>query len=73
MADVPNMEKRLNELEAHVAEQDNVIEELSDVLTKQWAEITDLNAKIEYLKSKTRELEDGIDSDAGGEAPPPHY
>ena len=73
MADVPNLEKRLNKLEAHVAEQDNVIEELSDVLAKQWAEITDLNAKIEYLKSKTRELEDGTDSDAGSEAPPPHY
>jgi len=73
MADVPNLEKRLNELEAHVAEQDNVIEELSDVLAKQWAEIADLNAKIEYLKSKTRELEDGTDSDAGSEAPPPHY
>jgi SlyX protein len=73
MADVPNLEKRLNELEAHVAEQDNVIEELSDVLAKQWAEITDLNAKIEYLKSKTREAEDGTDSDAGSEAPPPHY
>ena len=56
-----------------MAEQDNVIEELSDVLAKQWAEITDLNAKIEYLKSKTRELEDGTDSDAGSEAPPPHY
>jgi uncharacterized coiled-coil protein SlyX len=37
MADVPNLEKRLNELEAHVAEQDNVIEELSVVLAKQWA------------------------------------
>ena len=73
MADVPNLEKRLNELEAHVAEQDNVIEELSDVLAKQWAEIIDLNAKIEYLKSKTRELEDGTDRDAGSEAPPPHY
>ena len=73
MADVPNLEKRLNKLEAHVAEQDNVIEELSDVLAKQWAEITDLNAKIEYLKSKTRELEDGTDSDAGSEAPPPYY
>ena len=73
MADVPNLEKRLNELEAHVAEQDNVIEELIDVLAKQWAEITDLNAKIEYLKSKTRESEDGTDSDAGSEAPPPHY
>ncbi len=65
--------QRLHDLETRVAHQDKVIEDLSDVLAKQWKEISDLNNRIDYLKNKLRELEDGIDASPAADKPPPHY
>ena len=66
-------EKRLADLEAHVAHQDKVIEDLSDVLAKQWKEISGLNDKISYLKNTLQDLEDGTETPSSGDRPPPHY
>ena len=52
MTDTDN---RLHALEARIAHQDNVIEDLSDVLAKQWKEISQLNGRIDYLKRKLQE------------------
>lgn len=70
MTDTDN---RLHALEARIAHQDNVIEDLSDVLAKQWKEISQLNGRIDYLKRKLQELEDGIEASPPGDKPPPHY
>lgn len=66
-------ERRVADLESRVAHQDKVIEELSDVLAKQWKEISDLNDKIGYLKNTLQELEDGTEAAPAGDKPPPHY
>ena len=66
-------DRRLHELEARVAHQDGTIEDLSDVLAKQWKEISVLNKKIEYLKNKLQDLEVGIEAAPPGDKPPPHY
>ena len=64
---------RLDALEARIAHQDHVIEELSDVAAGQWAEIAKLKERLERLDHKFREMEAGMDGDPGEEPPPPHY
>ncbi|MGB0631758.1 MAG: SlyX family protein [Alphaproteobacteria bacterium] len=64
---------RLDALEAHIAHQDQVIEELSEVAAKQWSEIAALKERLEQLRNKFREMEAGMDGDPGEESPPPHY
>jgi len=70
---VSDLERRIADLETRAAHQDEVIEDLSSVLAKQWKEISDLNDKIGYLKNILQELEDGIDGAPPGDKPPPHY
>ena len=65
---------RLDHLETHIAHQNSVIDELSDVSIKQWAEIRKLADRLANLQHKLHELERGIDSPAEeAEPPPPHY
>ena len=73
MSEQDDTQTRLDSLEAHIAHQDQVIEELSDVAVKQWAEITRLNEQIERLKNKVEAVETGMDDDPSEEPPPPHY
>ena len=66
---------RLDHLETHIAHQNSVIDELSDVSIRQWAEIRALTERLSHLQHKLQELERGIDTprDEGEEPPPPHY
>ena len=73
MTETDDVQTRLDALEAHVAHQDQMIEELSDVAAKQWAEITRLNEQIERLKNKVEAFETGMDGYPGDDPPPPHY
>ena len=73
MSEQDDTQTRLEALEAHIAHQDQVIEELSDVAAKQWAEITRLNEQIERLKNKVEAFETSMQHDPSEEPPPPHY
>lgn len=73
MSGQDDIQTRLDALEAHIAHQDQVIEELSDVAAKQWSEIARLNDHLERLKNKVEAFETGMDGDPGEEPPPPHY
>lgn len=73
MNDKSELEQRLNELEAHVAHQDSIIQDLNEVSIQQWDEIKALNEKVEFLKGKLQAAEDAKDEDASKEPPPPHY
>ena len=73
MTDADNTQARLDALEAHIAHQDQVIEELSDVAAKQWTEIARLTEQLDRLKNKVEAFEAGMDGDSGEEPPPPHY
>jgi SlyX protein len=70
---VSDSDQRIADLEASVAHQDKVIEELSDVLAQQWKEISSLIDKFRLLRNSIQELEDGIEAPSPGDKPPPHY
>ena len=63
---------RLDALEAHIAFQNQVIEELSDVTAMQWGEIADLKDRLDRLNNNFQEFEAGMDGEPDQE-PPPHY
>ncbi len=74
MTDPADITARLDDLETHIAHQNSVIDELSDVSIKQWAEIRKLTDRLAHLQHKLQELERGIDTPADeAEPPPPHY
>ena len=50
---------RLDALEAHIAYQNQVIEELSDVAAMQWAEIAELKDRLNRLNNIFQEFEAG--------------
>lgn len=66
-------EKRIAALEERIAHQDQIIEDLSDMSVNLWKEITALSDKLDYVKSKLGDLEDGAEGSPGAEPPPPHY
>ena len=63
---------RLDALEAHIAFQNQVIEELSDVTAMQWGEIADLKDRLDRLNNNFQEFEAGMDGEPDQE-PPPQY
>jgi SlyX protein len=73
VTETPLRKNRLDTLESTVAHQDQTIEELSDVVARQAAEISDLTEKLNSLRERLSELEES-DGDGGpDEPPPPHY
>ena len=73
MTDVDKIQARLDALEAHVTYQDQIIEELDEVSTQQWADIADLKDRLQRLSEKFQDIEAGLDGNSGEEQPPPHY
>jgi SlyX protein len=70
----------ISDLETLIAHQDQQIQELNDVVTKQWAEIDVLKKYMLMTKSKIQELEDNLGpkegmslSDEAAANKPPHY
>lgn len=73
----------INDLESLIAHQDKQIQELNDVVTKQWQEIDALKKYMQMTKSKIQELENNIGELGAGETisisdeaaanKPPHY
>lgn len=71
MAD-PDEAARLERLEARLAEQEAVIEDLNGVVTAQWAAIDALRRQVERLDDRLGEAE--TREGAGQpQQPPPHY
>ncbi len=67
------MQDRLAELETRVAFQEQAIQELNDVVTRQQAEIDRLAQGYETLKRQLLELAPSLVADPAEERPPPHY
>ena len=61
------------DLEIRIAHQENLIQELSDVLARQWMAIDTLTRKVERLEDRLRRVEGGLEDLAPAEPPPPHY
>ena len=73
MTETPSPKIRLDTLEAMVAHQDQSIEELSDVVSRQATEISDLTEKLNSLRERLSELEEDGGDVGQDEPPPPHY
>jgi SlyX protein len=63
--------ERLDALEAHVAEQQRIIDDLSDGLLHQQKEIDRLKKRLEASDDRIAELESGLPSP--GNEKPPHW
>ena len=73
MASSNSPEVRLDALEEHIAHQDHVIDELNQIATKQWSEITNLRERLVVLSDKLQEMEGRTSNDPIGSPLPPHY
>jgi SlyX protein len=73
--DPQNPELRLDELEARLAFQDDLIENLNDVVARQDRELARLTRKLANLEDRLQDL--AASASGGGEASghevPPHY
>jgi SlyX protein len=71
----PEIQSRIDELESRLAFQDDVIEALNEVVSRQDRELARLANQLNALSVKFAELAEsatGADS-AGGHEIPPHY
>lgn len=64
-------EDRLDRLEAHIAQQDQTIDDLSEALALQQKDLDRLKARLMASDARLAELEAGL-PDVPGEKPP-HY
>jgi len=67
------MQDRLAELETRIAFQEQAIQELSDVVARQQAEIDRLSRANETLRLQLLELAPSLVAGRDEETPPPHY
>ncbi len=76
------MEDKLTEIEITIAHQESRIDELSDIVHKQWLQIDLLNKKLIFANNKLNEIESFIDDKANDDGAmganleqdrPPHY
>lgn len=67
------LENRLMELEAHVAHQDSMIDDLNDMTAKQWTTIDKLERQVSDLKSRIESIEENAGRAPVSEPPPPHH
>ncbi len=73
MNDIPGVQKRLDDLDAHIAHQDSTIEDLNEVSIEQWKEIKTLTEKITRLEAKIQAAQEATETVSTPEPPPPHY
>ncbi|GEM_PF-275207 len=64
---------RLDNLEIHIAHQDETIETMSRTIEKQWREIDRLSRSLERMTGRLQAVEESVPAPSGPEAPPPHY
>ncbi|MFT6558011.1 MAG: SlyX protein [Sneathiella sp.] len=67
------IEKRLMTLELSVAEQDQIVQDLSDMVNNQWQEIERLRAKLTTAHQRIISLEESVPTQGGQPEKPPHY
>ncbi|MEH6402059.1 MAG: SlyX family protein [Sneathiella sp.] len=66
------IEDRLNSLELQAMEQDLMVQDLSEMVNKQWDEIERLKAKLSVASERIVSLEDNLSTPDASQKPP-HY
>jgi SlyX protein len=69
--DLNELSARIDELEARLTFQDDIIETLNATITAQWLKIDALTRQVAILHDRLREAEDSMPKPAS--EPPPHY
>ena len=67
------MEDRVTELESRVAFQEQLIDQLNEVISKQDKALINLTRVVEILNQKVNLGEHGQSALESHDAPPPHY
>jgi|TARA_B100000315_G_C14276070_1_gene450895 SlyX protein len=73
MNNAGDLEARLMALESHIAHQDGSIEDLHDMVNRQWTEIEALRRDIEQLRGRLLRIEGELETAQPDDQPPPHY
>ncbi len=66
-------EERLVDIESKLAHQEQLIDELNDVVTKQQEQIMQIEKLCNSLVNRIRVMDDSQTDDAGKNERPPHY
>ena len=68
-----SMDERLDDLEARVAFQDDLIERLNEVVARQDRELLALGRRVAALERRLEDLDEAAPTAAPGHEVPPHY
>jgi SlyX protein len=66
-------EERFIDLESRLAHQDQLLNELNDVVTKQQMKIMQLDELYRSLIQRVRSMGEAMPADGAGDERPPHY
>ena len=67
------MQKRITELETRLAFQEDTLQTLNEIVTRQQLEIDSLIQQVSNLREQMRNLVPSLIANASEETPPPHY
>ena len=67
------MQQRIAELETQLAFQEDTLQTLNDIVTRQQLQLDKLEHDLQPVLAQLQQLSDAMQSPAGEEAPPPHY
>lgn len=66
-------ESRITELEIQLAHQSATVDELNDIVAKQWHEIDRLKKQMARMTGRLESVEQSLPKGAADDQPPPHY
>ena len=70
---VNGLEDRITALESRIAHQDGTIDDLNEMVNKQWAEIEALRRDLAEMQARLARVEGDIGPSQPDDLPPPHY
>jgi SlyX protein len=69
----PDANARIESLEARIAHQDRIIEDLNTAVTDQWKQIDALAKQVARMADRLQSVEESVPPSGATEPPPPHY
>ena len=73
MTDQTDLAARVDALEIHIAYQEEFVQDLSAMVTRQWEQIDRLSRQVKDLVDQVKEAELKAGHTGAPEPPPPHY
>ena len=67
------MNQRIEELETQLAFQEDTLQALNEIVTRQQSQIDTLSRDVQVLLAQLQQLSDSMQRPDSEEAPPPHY